>query len=76
MKTYKTYTFRGQDPLIAEALEAVGNGKGADKAAAEASGVSRSTLRNWRTKKSRRTYASTLNAVVRAAGKKLTLEDL
>ena len=71
MKPYKTYIFRGQDPLIGEALEKINGMR--FKAVSEASGVSTSTLYNWRRKKSRRTYASTMNAVLRANGLKLTI---
>ena len=74
MKQYKTYRFKDQDPLIGEVMAELRDTKFSE--VSRSSGVSTTTLYNWRKKKSRRTYASTLNAVARTAGKKLELTKL
>ena len=72
MKVYKTYTFKDQDPLIGDVLR--GSNESVSKVA-ERSGVSTSTLYNWRKKKSKRTFTSTLNAVAIALNKRLVVVD-
>lgn len=46
-----------------------------DKKAAEDSGASKSTLRNWRSQKTRRAFCTTLQAVALANGKRWRLVD-
>jgi len=73
MKPYKTYFFRGQDPMLAEAISRIFDEGTPIKKLSEASGVASSTFYNWKRKKSKRTYASTLNAALRSAGMRLEI---
>ncbi len=74
MSTYRFYKYSGQDPIIAKALSTIKDPN--MSAAARRTGVSASTLYNWRSKKSKRTFTNTLNAVLRGNGKKLDVVDL
>lgn len=73
LKQYKTYRFKEQDPLIGQVLMEI---RTTFAEVGRKSGVSPSTLSNWKHKRSRRTFASTLNAVARSSGKKLALVDI
>lgn len=70
---YQTYRFSGQDPIVAKTLRAAG---AMSKAEIERkTGVTAGTLRNWATGKTKRPLFSTLNAVLRGAGKKFEIVD-
>lgn len=65
MKTYKTLTYRGQHPLMREALDLI------DTSYAEASrrtGVSSSTFTNWKSKRSKSSNTRTMDAILRGYG--------
>ena len=73
MKPYKTYFFRGQDPMLTEAISKImDSGAKFSKISAD-TGVATTTLYNWRKRKSKRTYASTMNAALRGAGMELKI---
>jgi len=74
--TYKSYSFVDKDPIIDE-VRGVFNASGATYKSIEAdSGVTYQTMRNWFEGKTRRPQAATLNAVLRALGKKLGIVDI
>jgi transcriptional regulator with XRE-family HTH domain len=78
---FKTYHFRGQDPIVDKIKtvvsdDAAGRGiapKLAWAKAAEKSGVSKSTTSNWRSGKTYRPQFATLNAIARACGHELDI---
>jgi transcriptional regulator with XRE-family HTH domain len=71
VRLYKTYEHR-RDPVIDEVLQLLKRQDMTTKEAAEGSGVSTSTLRNWQNKKTRRPQSITVEAIGRAAGYKRT----
>lgn len=74
--TYKSYSFIDKDPIIDE-VRGVFDASGATYKSIEAdSGVTYQTMRNWFEGKTRRPQAATINAVLRALGKKLGIVDI
>jgi transcriptional regulator with XRE-family HTH domain len=74
--TYKSYSFVDKDPIIDE-VRGVFDASGATyKSIEEDSGVTYQTMRNWFEGKTRRPQAATINAVLRALGKKLGIVDI
>lgn len=74
--TYKSYSFVDKDPIIDE-VRTVFQASGVTKQWVEdASGVTSNTLHAWFDGKTRRPQAATINAVLRALGKKLGVVDL
>lgn len=69
IKLYRSYQFRGQDPVVRDVLSFVND----DQTTHEKSDVSRSTIRNWRTRKTRRPQFATLEAVLRSNGARFTI---
>lgn len=71
MKSYKTYKFKGQDPLIDDikTMFIASDLKKVD--VSTLSGVSSSTFHNWLSGRTKRPQAATLNAVGRTMGQKL-----
>jgi len=72
-KPYKTYFYRGQDPLLTEAVEKIKDTGTKFSQLSKDSGVSTTTFYNWQKRKSKRTYASTMNAALRGAGMQLKI---
>lgn len=73
MKLYKSYKFKGYDPIL-DRVEEVLYHNGVTKAEiVRRSGVSASTIRNYETKKTRSPNATTLNATLMALGFELTV---
>lgn len=73
---WPNYHFREQMPMIGELLSDLKEKKVRDSEVKATSGVSPSTLRDWRghgRKKTRIAYASTLERVGRCVGKTLAL---
>ncbi len=76
MKLYASYMHRDQDPAVGMVLDALdGSGRAEKEVAGGKQQVSRSTLRNWRTKKTKRPQHCTLAAVAGEVGKVFTLRD-
>lgn len=74
--TYKSYSFVDKDPIIDE-VRSVFQAAGVTKQWIEdESGVTSQTLHAWFEGKTRRPQAATVNAVLRAMGKKLGVVDL
>jgi hypothetical protein len=74
--TYKSYSFVDKDPIIDE-VRSVFQAAGVSKQWIEdESGVTSSTLHSWFDGKTRRPQAATINAVLRALGKKLGVVDM
>lgn len=69
---YRSYRFSGQDPAVSDVLHMIRD----DVRTHEDSLVSRSTVRNWRSKKTRRPQHATMEAVLRANGKRFVIGDL
>lgn len=66
LKKYKTYMFKEFDPAIGEVLQVIGATKFG--VVAGDAGMSSSTLRNWKNKKTRRPQHATLAAAAGAKG--------
>jgi len=74
--TYKSYNFLDKDPIIDE-VRSVFQAAGVTKQWIEdESGVTSQTLHAWFEGKTRRPQAATVNAVLRAMGKKLGVVNL
>ena len=72
-RPYRTYRFSGQDPMVSKVFAAM---EQADTDIAEScrkSGVSPTTLHNWKNKKTRQPQFATLNATAMAMGYELRL---
>jgi hypothetical protein len=61
---YRTYHFSGQDPAVQDLLSEISD----FKEASEATGVARSTFRNWQTRKTRRPKFATMQAAAMGVG--------
>ena len=73
MKPYKSYFYRGQDPLLTEAIGRImATGTKFSKLSKD-TGVATTTFYNWKKRKSKRTYASTMNAALHGAGMELKI---
>lgn len=72
-KRYKTYPFYDQDPLVGVTLALLEDRKFAQ--VAKDTGLSRTTLGNWKTKKTKRPQAATLSAAGGLVGKELVWSD-
>ena len=72
-KPYKTYFYRGQDPLLTEAIEKIMDTGTKIGQLSKDTGVATTTFYNWKKRKSKRTYASTMNAALRGAGMRLKI---
>jgi len=73
MKRYKTYVFRDQDPAVGNVLEELNGYK--PREINQISGLSASTIRNWRSKKTKRPQHTTLAAALGAVGKEFRIVD-
>lgn len=73
---FKTYVFKEQDPIVGKVLIVIRDTNKHDTTVANDSGVSVSTLKNWRSRKTRRPQFATVNAVLRSCGKKLIVADI
>jgi transposase-like protein len=71
LKPYKSYSFRGQDPIVSKVLDQVDGTSFA--AVSRDSGVASTTLGNWRSAKTKRPQFATLNATLMALGKEFTI---
>jgi len=65
LKRYKTYMFKDQDPVVSDVLAVLGDDFAG---ASEKSGVSRSSFRNWKRKKTKRPQHATMAAALGAEG--------
>ena len=74
--TYKSYSFTEKDPIIDEVRTVFQDAGVTKQWVEEQSGVTKQTLRNWFDGATRRPQAATVNAVLRALGKKLGIVDL
>jgi len=73
---YTTYKFRDRDPILAKTQALIDSIGLTSKEIHEATGVSRSTLGNWKPKgKTMRPQFCTVEAVARACGKTLVFVD-
>lgn len=70
---YKSYPFRGQDPMVGKIKDIFDESGEKLSAIHEASGVSTSTIGNWFNKKTMRPQVSTVNAVLMAMNKELAI---
>lgn len=71
MKPYKTYFHRGQDPMVDRVLTAL-NGYTFSEVS-KLSGISSSTPRNWKRRKTMRPQHTTLAAALGAVGKEFAI---
>ena len=74
--TYKSYNFTDKDPIIDEVRSVFQDAGVTKQWVADESGVTANTLHAWFDGKTRRPQAATINAVLRALGKKLGVVDL
>lgn len=74
--TYKSYSFVDKDPIIDEVRTVFQGAQVSKRWVEEHSGVTSTTLHAWFDGKTRRPQAATINAVLRALGKKLGVVDL
>ena len=74
--TYKSYSFVDKDPIIDEVRTVFQDAGVTKQWVEENSGVTAQTLHHWFDGKTRRPQAATVNAVLRALGKKLGVVDL
>ena len=74
--TYKSYSFLEKDPIIDEVRSVFQDAGVTKQWVADESGVTANTLHAWFDGKTRRPQAATINAVLRALGKKLGVVDL
>jgi hypothetical protein len=74
--TYKSYSFVDKDPIIDEVRTVVQAAHVTKQWIEDESGVTAQTLHAWFDGKTRRPQAATINAVLRALGKKLGVVDL
>jgi DNA-binding phage protein len=72
---YKSYVFRSQDPIIQTALDVVQDAGLTRAQVAKDSGVSTSTLYNWKARKTMRPQFCTVAATLGACGKRLVVAD-
>lgn len=72
MTKYRTYIFRDQDPAAEEVVRLMIS-RNSIASVARASGVSASTLGNWRSKKTKSPQFCTLQAAAQACGKTFKL---
>lgn len=68
MKLYKTYEFRGQDPVVREVLALVTHSGMTKAELARQTNVASSTVAGWRKGKTKRPQFATLQAVARSCG--------
>jgi transcriptional regulator with XRE-family HTH domain len=73
MKLYKSYKFKGYDPILDEVEKVLFLNGYTKKEISDASGVSTSTLYNWSKRTTRRPNATTLNATLHAMGYELVV---
>lgn len=76
LKPYKTYRFSGQDPIVGKVLDIVDDVGVKQKTLSSDSGVSSSTLGNWRRKKTKRPQFATINATLMALEKELVIANI
>jgi len=67
MKTYRTYVFRNQDPIIDE-LRTIVQASGLKRKQIAECGVSTTTISNWFGKKTKRPQFATISAVALMCG--------
>lgn len=70
---YRTYSFRDKDPMIDQIRTVMSKSRTTYDEAAEASGVSRTTIRNWFEGVTKRPQFASMNAVAVALGCELRL---
>ena len=73
--TYKSYNFIDKDPMIDEIRTVVEQSGASLKWLHGESSVHTNTMSNWFNGKTRKPQAATMNAVLRALGKKLGIVD-
>lgn len=79
LKQFKTYKFRQYDPAMEEVLEMIAEHGVKISTVSDDSGVSQSTLHNWKRrdgKRTRRPQNATVEAAGRALGKKRVWVDM
>ena len=74
--TYKSYNFADKDPIIDSVRTVFQDAHVTKQWVEDESGVTSATLHAWFEGKTRRPQAATINAVLRALGKKLGIVDL
>ena len=74
--TYKSYNFTDKDPIIDEVRTVFQDAGVTKQWVEENSGVTSTTLHAWFDGKTRKPQAATINAVLRALGKKLGIVNL
>jgi transcriptional regulator with XRE-family HTH domain len=74
--TYKSYNFVDKDPIIDYLRTIVQNSQKTNKAIAEESGVTTTTISNMLYGKTRRPQAATINAILRALNHKLNISAI
>ena len=74
--TYKSYSFTEKDPIIDEVRTVFQDAGVTKQWVEENSGVTSTTLHAWFDGKTCKPQAATVNAVLRALGKKLGIVDL
>lgn len=73
-RPYRTYKFVGQDPMVGRIFTALASGDFKIAEACRRSGVSPSTLHNWKNKTTRQPQFATMNATALAVGYELVLQ--
>lgn len=76
MKRYKSYKFRNYDPILDRLDEVLYVDGYSQKHIAEESGVSKTTLYNWKKRKTRSPNSSTLNAALHVLGYELSINKI
>jgi transcriptional regulator with XRE-family HTH domain len=75
LKPYKTYRFTGQDPIV-EKVRSVFDDAGMKRSAVSRdSGVASSTMASWFKRRTKRPQFASINAVLGALGKELTISN-
>jgi DNA-binding phage protein len=73
LKPYKSYPFRGQDPIVSKVELEFAHADAKKAAVSRDSGVSSGTIGNWFSRKTKRPQFATVNAVLMALGRELTI---
>ena len=77
LRPYKSYIFRGRDPILNKVNAAINDSGLTKQEIHKRSGVSASTLYNWRPQgKTRRPQFCTVEATLRPCGKTLVVADI
>lgn len=73
LKPYKSYPFKGQDPIAGKVLDVIDQSGVKASVVSRESGVASSTVGNWRKRKTKRPLFATVNAVLMALDRELTI---